>query len=72
MATILNDIEIKRLLGTVIVDGDSSCIRPNAYVLRLGSAGEFLNTGKEFEHRWFRRGRADMFHLPHGAGRTGQ
>lgn len=49
MATILNDVEIKRLLGTVIVAGDPSCIRPNAYVLRLGSAGEFLNTGKEFE-----------------------
>lgn len=49
MATILNDIEFQRLIGTVIVDGDSSCIRPNAYVLRLGSAGEFLNTGKDFE-----------------------
>lgn len=49
MATILNDVEIKRLIGTVIVDGDPLCIRPNAYVLRLGSKGEFLNTGKEFE-----------------------
>lgn len=49
MASILNDVEIRRLLGTVIVDGDPSCIRPNAYVLRLGSAGEFLSTGKEFE-----------------------
>lgn len=49
MATILNDVEIKRLLGTVILDGDSSCIRPNAYVLRLGSLGEFLNTGKDFD-----------------------
>jgi deoxycytidine triphosphate deaminase len=49
MATILNDIEIKRLLGTVIVDGDPLCVRPNAYVLRLGSVGEFLNTGKDFD-----------------------
>ena len=49
MATILNDKEIKRLLGKVIVDGIESCIRPNAYVLRLGSVGEFLSTGKEFD-----------------------
>jgi deoxycytidine triphosphate deaminase len=49
MPTILSDIEIKRLLGTVIVDGDVACIRPNAYVLRLGAKGEFLNTGKEFD-----------------------
>lgn len=49
MAMLLNDIELKRLIGTVIVDGDTTCIRPNAYVLRLGSMGEFLNTGKEFE-----------------------
>lgn len=49
MATILNDTEIKRLLGKVIVDGDPSCIRPNSYVLRLGAVGEFLNTNKEFE-----------------------
>lgn len=49
MARILNDAELKRLLGTVIVDGDASCIRPNSYVLRLGPVGEFLNTNKEFE-----------------------
>jgi len=49
MATILNDADIKNLLGKVIIDGDESCIRPNSYILRLGSAGEFLNTGKEFE-----------------------
>lgn len=48
MATILNDVEIQRLIGSVILDGDPACIRPNAYVLRLGSTGEFLNTGKEF------------------------
>jgi hypothetical protein len=49
MPTILSDTEIKRLLGTVIVDGDIDNIRPNAYVLRLGAKGEFLNTGKEFD-----------------------
>lgn len=49
MATILNDHDLKRLCGTVILDGDESCIRPNSYILRLGPAGEFLNTGKEFE-----------------------
>src|SRR5258706_4948419 len=48
MPIILNDSELLKLLGTVIVDGDPSNIRPNAYVLRLGSSGEFLNTGKEF------------------------
>ena len=48
MATLLNDKEIKRLLGCVIVDGDPSCVRPNSYILRLGGTGEFLNAGKEF------------------------
>ncbi len=48
MAKILSDKEIRNLLGTVIIKGDSGCIRPNAYVLRLGPKGEFLNTGKEF------------------------
>lgn len=49
MATILNDQDIRRILGKIIVDGDKSCIRPNSYILRLGSVGEFLNTGKQFE-----------------------
>jgi len=49
MATILNDEQIKRLIGEIIINGDESCIRPNSYILRLGSHGEFLNTGKEFE-----------------------
>jgi hypothetical protein len=42
---ILNDSEIKRLLGSVIVNGDGANIRPNAYVLRLGAKGEFLIFG---------------------------
>lgn len=48
MATVLNDVEIAKLIGTVIHDGDSKSIRPNAYVLRLGGSGEFINTGKAF------------------------
>ncbi len=48
MATILNDTELRKLLGTVIIDGDPSGVRPNSYVLRLGDQGEFLNAGKEF------------------------
>lgn len=49
MAQILSDQDIKRLLGSVIVEGDKDSVRPNSYVLRLGAHGEFLNTGKEFE-----------------------
>ena len=49
MATILNDEEIKKLIGKVIIDGDASSIKPNSYALRLGAHGEFLNSGKEFK-----------------------
>lgn len=49
MSVILNDAEIKKLIGTVIVNGDATCVRPNTYTLRLGSKGEFINTSKEFE-----------------------
>lgn len=48
MAELLNDVEIRRILGTVIKDGVETSVRPNSYVLRLGSSGEFLTTGKEF------------------------
>lgn len=48
MATLLTDKELKALIGTVIVNGDSSCVRPNSYILRLGSKGEFLSSNKEF------------------------
>jgi deoxycytidine triphosphate deaminase len=44
----LNDEELGKLLGTVILDADPSCIRTNSYVVRLGGPGEFLNVGKEF------------------------
>lgn len=48
MAQLLSDREIRDVLGTIIKDGDPSSVRPNSYVLRLGRAGEFLTTGKEF------------------------
>jgi len=48
MATILNDAELVKVIGTVIRDGDPSCVRPNSYILRLGPNGEFLNAGKLF------------------------
>lgn len=48
MATILNDEELQKLIGKVIVDGDISSVRPNSYILRLGGSGEFLNSGKTF------------------------
>lgn len=48
MAIILNDEELQKLIGNVIIDGEISCIRPNSYVLRLGGSGEFLNSGKVF------------------------
>lgn len=49
MANLLNDQEIKSILGSVIGDGDEKSVRPNSYVLRLGDSGEFLTTGKEFK-----------------------
>jgi deoxycytidine triphosphate deaminase len=49
MALLLSDNEIKLLLGTVIVDGDINSVRPNSYILRLGSKGEYINANKEFE-----------------------
>ncbi len=49
MATLLSDAELRKLIGTVILDGDVECIRPNSYVLRLGAEGEFINTGKSFK-----------------------
>ena len=48
MAELLNDHEIKKILGSVIKEGDERSVRPNSYVLRLGPTGEFLTTGKEF------------------------
>ena len=52
MPTLLNDAALKELLGTVILDGHADSLRPNSYVIRLGSDGEFINTGKEFMYRF--------------------
>ena len=49
MAKILSDRDLQKLLGKAIIGADSSCIRPNSYILRLGSNGEFINTEKKFE-----------------------
>lgn len=49
MAEILSDKELQKLLGKVIVGGDKDNIKPNSYILRLGTHGEFINTNKEFE-----------------------
>ncbi len=49
MAEILNDIELIKLLGKVIINGEKENIKPNSYVLRCGTYGEFINTNKEFE-----------------------
>ena len=48
MATILNDAEIEKLLGKVIKNGVKDSIRPNSYIIRLGSEGEYLGTGRTF------------------------
>ena len=46
---ILGNTEIKKLIGKVIIDGDETCVRRNAYILRLGPEGGHQNTGKEIE-----------------------
>ncbi|MCL2051197.1 MAG: hypothetical protein FWG91_05660 [Lachnospiraceae bacterium] len=49
MATILRDSDFEKLLGSVIKNGNKENIRPNSYIIRLGSKGEYLSTGREFE-----------------------
>jgi len=49
MATILKDSEIEKLLEKIIKNGTKENIRPNSYIIRLGSRGEYLGTGREFE-----------------------
>jgi deoxycytidine triphosphate deaminase len=49
LATILNDVELRKLLGTIIIRGDEKCLRPNSYILRVGTSGEYLNTSKAFD-----------------------
>ncbi len=68
MATMLNDKAIRSLFGTVLVDADEACIRPNSYVLRLGAFGEFLNTDKEFDLSKQKKG--IRIHAGHSVGVT--
>jgi deoxycytidine triphosphate deaminase len=49
MSRILKDTEISKLFESVIAPADPGSVRPNAYVMRLGAGGEFLNAGKQFE-----------------------
>jgi len=49
MSRILKDTEISKHFGSVIAPADPDSLRPNAYVMRLGAEGEFLNASKQFE-----------------------
>ena len=68
MATLLNDKELKSLFGTVLMNADEACLRPNSYVLRLGARGEFVNTGKEFDQSKDKKG--IRIHSGHAVGVT--
>ena len=45
----LSDKDIKKLLTTVIADGDSKLVNPNGIELRLGRHVRFLSTGEDRE-----------------------
>jgi deoxycytidine triphosphate deaminase/tetrahydromethanopterin S-methyltransferase subunit G len=65
MAKLLNDIELKKLIQhNIIIGGNEDCVRPNAYVLRLGAKGEYINieNNKEFNINNKKKG----FKLPPG------
>ncbi|MGA2433912.1 MAG: hypothetical protein ABSG25_01360 [Bryobacteraceae bacterium] len=49
MAKILADKDIRRLLGTVILNGDENRINPNGIEIRLGKNVLFQSTGEEKE-----------------------
>ena len=49
MAKILPDSEIKKLLGTVLLNAHAEFVRPNSIKLRLGSRVKFLSTDEKFE-----------------------
>jgi len=68
MARILSDKDLRSLFGTVLINADDSCLRPNSYVLRLGAHGEFLNTGKEFDLSKTKKG--IKIHPGHSVGVT--
>lgn len=47
MAKILPDREIKKLLGTVVIDGEENNLNPNGIELRLGKHVRFDSTGEQ-------------------------
>lgn len=70
MAKILSDRDLQKLLGESIIGADSSCLRPNSYILRLGSKGEFINTEKKFEISELGRKRGIKLQPGHAIGIT--
>lgn len=46
MAKILPDYEVKKLLGSVLIDADEKYINPNGIELRLGKQVRFYSTGE--------------------------
>ncbi|BBB24439.1 hypothetical protein CVFO_1384 [Isorropodon fossajaponicum endosymbiont JTNG4] len=63
MAKTLNDIELKKLIdNNIIINGDESRVRSNAYILRLAAKGEYMHIGKEFDISKHKEG----FKLPTG------
>ena len=57
MADFLNYIEIKSILGRVIIGGIEECVRPNSYILRLGDGGAFLQAGEEYQESKIDKGK---------------
>lgn len=49
MAKILADKDIKKLIGTVLINADESYLNPNGIELRLGESIRFHSTGEEQE-----------------------
>ena len=49
MAKILADRQIRKLLGSVVIDADDSLVNPNGIELRLGRNVIFQSTGEEAE-----------------------
>ncbi|WOV90352.1 MAG: hypothetical protein R1F54_07320 [Candidatus Zeuxoniibacter abyssi] len=70
MAKILSDRDLQKLLGKSIIGANSSCLRPNSYILRLGSKGEFINTEKKFEISELGRKRGIKLQPGHAIGIT--
>jgi len=68
MATILNDVELKRLLGAVIVNGDRGSIKPNSYAARFTpieakQINDAIRQVRQSKSEWIRR---DLLSLANG------